>query len=333
MSRKDPIADDSMLAVAVAPADIPLIDFQPFLAGSDGDRGRVAGQIREACERIGFFNLGGVDYLSALRRNVFEQSAAFYRQPLEKRARTAATPEWYRGWIPQPPQDPGVSRSRLFEQYRIHLETNPVDGVDALLNKLYSQPNRWPEDMPEFKAACTAYFDAALRLGRSLLQAFALGLGLPPGRLDGFFTRPMCQLTLLYYLPLPEGTQVEMSNTVAHTDDGPFTILAQDDVGGLEVRRRDGAWIAVPPVADAYTINVGDMLMWLSNGSYLSNLHRVKNRAGRERFSVPFFMNPDRDAIMAPLPELVAPGAEPAYPPVHAGQRMARFYPSVTLAV
>ncbi|MEN3951242.1 2OG-Fe(II) oxygenase family protein [Iodidimonas sp. SYSU 1G8] len=328
MSRTDQIADDLVLAVSVAPDDIPLIDFQPFLEGSDRDRAHVADQIREACERIGFFNLKGVGFPPSLRGDIFAASAQFYHQPLEDRARVAATPEWYRGWIPQPPQEPGAHRSRLFEQYRIHHEAGPVEGVDEHLNGLYSQPNRWPEDAPKFRAACTAYFDAMLGLARSLMQAFSLGLGLPADRLDGYFTHPMCQLTLLYYLPLPGGAEIQLSNTVAHTDDGPFTILAQDDVGGLEVRRRDGAWIAVPPIPDSYTINVGDMLMWLSNGRYLSNFHRVKNRAGCERFSVPFFMNPDRDAVIAPLPELVLPGAEPAYPPVHAGRHMARFYPA-----
>jgi isopenicillin N synthase-like dioxygenase len=330
MSRAEQIDDDLVLAVDVPLDEIPLIDFRPFLEGGADERVRVAGQIREACEQIGFFNLTGVGFPSSLREAVFGQSAAFYHRPEEERARAAASPEWYRGWIPQPTQEDGAHRSRLFEQYRIHYEGGPVEGVDERLNRLFSQPNRWPDDMPAFRAACTAYFDAVLGLARQLTRAFSIGLGLPEERLDGFFSHPLCQLTLLYYLPLPGGAQAEMSNTVAHTDSGPFTILAQDEVGGLEVRRRDGVWISAPPVPGSYTINVGDMLMWLSNGRYLSNYHRVKNRAGCERFSVPFFMNPNRDAVIAPLPELVPQGAEPSYPPVHAGELMARFYPDAS---
>jgi isopenicillin N synthase-like dioxygenase len=330
MSRDERIADDLLLARDVPLAEIPTIDFTPFREGGAAGRAQVAEEIREACERIGFFNLSGHGVPAELRAEAFRQSAMFFHQPLAQRERAAATPERYRGWIPQPPLADGAHRSRLFEQYRIQSEAPPVEGVDPRLNARYSQANRWPPEMPEFRAVCTAYYDAVLALAHQLAAAFALGLGLAQDRLDGWFRQPLCQLTLLYYLPLPPDAQAVLSNTVAHTDDGAFTILAQDDVGGLEVRRRDGAWIAVPAVPDSYTINVGDMLMWWSNGRFLSNLHRVKNRKGTERFSIPFFMNPDRDAVVAPLPELVAPGAEPAFPPVHVGEHMARFYTEKT---
>jgi len=171
-----------------------------------------------------------------------------------------------------------------------------------------------------------AYYEALGGLGRSLAHAFAIGLDLPEDRLDRYFTRPLNQLTLLHYLSLPDEGGAELSNTVAHTDDGAFTILAQGEVGGLEVRRRDGSWIAVPPIEGSYTINVGDMLMWWSNGRYLSNLHRVKNRGGRERFSIPFFMNPNGDAIIAPIEELVPADEAPTYPPVHVGRHMSRYF-------
>jgi isopenicillin N synthase-like dioxygenase len=180
--------------------------------------------------------------------------------------------------------------------------------------------------MPEFGETCTAYWRAMLELSRALLRAFALGLGLPENRFDAYYKKPLCQLSLLYYIPLPPDADVDVSNTVSHTDEGPLTILAQDRIGGLEVKRRDGVWIAAPPVEGAYVINIGDMMMWWSNGRYLSNYHSVKNRAGVERFSIPFFLNPDRDVVVAPLPELFEPGEKPAYDPVQVGQHMARFY-------
>ena len=45
-----------------------------------------------------------------------------------------------------------------------------------------------------------------------------------------------------------------------HNDPGVLTMLAQDDVGGLEVKRkRDGEWIRVKPVPDSYVVNVGNV--------------------------------------------------------------------------
>ena len=45
-----------------------------------------------------------------------------------------------------------------------------------------------------------------------------------------------------------------------HKDPGVLTVLAQDHVGGLEVKRkRDGEWIQLKPVPDSYVVNVGDI--------------------------------------------------------------------------
>ena len=42
------------------------------------------------------------------------------------------------------------------------------------------------------------------------------------------------------------------------------------------------------------------MQIW-TNGKFSSTPHRVINRFGRDRYSVPLFVNPDSDARIAPL--------------------------------
>jgi len=324
MSRSTKGADDVAVAAIVDLAEIPLIDFAPFLAGTEAGKRAVADEIAWACREIGFFFIKGHGVPEDLRTAVFEQSAAFYHLPMRERAKAQATKEWYRGWIPAPPSTSLSRSSRLFEQYRIQPEYTPDD--EAPNNHIFYRPNRWPEALPDFAKVCTDYWQAMLTLSQALLRAFALGLDLPEDRFERYFTKPLCQLSLLHYSSLPPDAGIEVSNTVSHTDEGPLTILAQDKIGGLEVKRRDGVWIAAPPIPGAYTINVGDMMMWWSNGRYLSNYHRVKNRAPVERFSVPFFLNPDRQVMVEPLPELLAGGDAPAYPPVQVGDHLARFY-------
>ncbi|QHI97652.1 isopenicillin N synthase family oxygenase [Xylophilus rhododendri] len=324
MSRSSAGVEDRIVARTVDLAEIPIIDFTPFRHGGEAGKKAVAEAIARACTDIGFFYLKGHEVPERILSDAFAQSARFYHLPEDERQKAAATLKWYRGWIPMPYRGGALDRdSRLFEQYRIQADFSDRPDPDPVFHR----PNRWPEDMPEFRAACEAHYDAMLALSRDLLRAFAIGLGLPEDRFDGYFDLPICQLSLLHYIPIPEGSDVEVSNTVSHTDEGPLTILAQDDVGGLEVKRLDGSWIAAPPVPGAYTINIGDMMMWWSNGRFLSNYHRVRNKAGVERFSIPFFLNPDADTVVAPLPELVErDGGEARYEPVHVGTHLKRFY-------
>ena len=83
------------------------------------------------------------------------------------------------------------------------------------------------------------------------------------------------------------------------------TILAQDAVGGLEVRSRDG-WVAAPPIADAFVVNLGDMLERMTGGAYRSTPHRVRNTSAGERYSFPLFLDPAWDAEVLPVPHVSA---------------------------
>jgi isopenicillin N synthase-like dioxygenase len=324
MSRSTAGVEDRIVARSVDLAEIPIIDFSPFRHGGAAGKKAVAAAIAQACTDIGFFYLTGHDVPERTLSDAFEQSSRFFHLPQAQRQQAAATLQWYRGWIPMPQREGALDRnSRLFEQYRIQAEFPDVAAPDPVFHRA----NRWPAQMPEFRQACEVHYGAMLALSRDLLRAFAIGLDLPENRFDGYFDLPICQLSLLYYIPIPEGSDVEVSNTVSHTDEGPLTILAQDSVGGLEVKRLDGSWISAPPVPGAYTINIGDMMMWWSNGRFLSNYHRVRNKAGVERFSIPFFLNPDADTVVAPLPELVArDGGVARYEPVHVGTHLKRFY-------
>ncbi|CAM9397850.1 unnamed protein product, partial [Sphacelaria rigidula] len=53
-----------------------------------------------------------------------------------------------------------------------------------------------------------------------------------------------------------------------------------------------GRWVSIPPVEDALTINVGDMLQVWSNDRFRAPEHRVLSQTDRDRFSAPFFYNP-----------------------------------------
>ena len=94
-----------------------------------------------------------------------------------------------------------------------------------------------------------------------------------------------------------------------HSDYGLLTILWQDDVGGLQVKTREG-WVDAPPLPRSFVCNIGDMLDRMTGGLYLSTPHRVAlNTSGRDRLSMPFFFDPHFEARVRPIEGLAASAA------------------------
>ncbi|KAL3826559.1 hypothetical protein ACHAXA_003623 [Cyclostephanos tholiformis] len=183
--------------------------------------------------------------------------------------------------------------------------------------------NLWPDETANpsifgFRETLLRYQSELLRLSDKLLLALGRSLNHrdddPMDRKDGggrsravaedyFVSRsrnPMCTLRLLHYPP--GGHASKSPGCGAHTDYGLFTILLQDSAGGLQVRNRGGDWIDARPMEDSFVINVGDMLSLWTDGEYASTVHRVISPGGGgDRYSVPFFFNPDSDAVVKPL--------------------------------
>ncbi|AQK64240.1 gibberellin 20-oxidase4 [Zea mays] len=133
-------------------------------------------------------------------------------------------------------------------------------------------------------------------LAFKLLELIARSLKLRPDRLHGFFKDQTTFIRLNHYPPCPSP---DLALGVGrHKDAGALTILYQDDVGGLDVRRRsDGEWVRVRPVPDSFIINVGDLIQVWSNDRYESAEHRVSVNSARERFSMPYFFNPEEQQL------------------------------------
>lgn len=97
------------------------------------------------------------------------------------------------------------------------------------------------------------------KLSYKLLELIALSLGLAKNRLNGFFKDSTTFIRLNHYPPCPIP---DLALGVGrHKDAGALTVLTQDEVGGLEVKRKtDGEWVRVKPTPNAYIINVGDII-------------------------------------------------------------------------
>jgi isopenicillin N synthase-like dioxygenase len=282
---------------------IPVISLQSLPdPGSHARKDLVEG-VATACRTAGFFYVidHGVPHTTI--DGIFEAAQSFFALPQSVRdAIDVHTSSNYRGYVPMGLTGAGVPK-RMLEAFQIMRDLGPDDPDVRAGNVMYGS-NRWPAAAPgfdpaTFRASMDRYYDAVWGLARRLLGIFAQGLGQGPDYFEPFFRKPLAQLRLLHYPPQPVDAVAE--GVEAHTDPSAFTILLQDQIGGLEVRNRSGQWIAAPPIPYSFVINIGDMVQRWTNGRFVSTPHRVANRTGRDRMSVPFFVNPDYAATIAPV--------------------------------
>jgi isopenicillin N synthase-like dioxygenase len=319
---------------------IPVIDLSG-LGGSDSDHRSVVDEVGTACEEVGFFVVSGHGVAPAQIADMYEVTADFFARPLEEKQR--CTPiGWDRfcGFAGIAPaatagqRDGGSGRRGeggplpdLKEMYHVNHFDGPDQALEAGLPlelALAQAPNIWPERPFGFEKIWRDYYDEMVRLAAILDAVFAEALGLPADGFDHLFATHLSNLAANWYPPQPLPPIPGQVRASTHIDFSFLTLLYQDDApGGLEVRHREAGWIPVPPVADSYVVNLGDLINRVTNDRWRATPHRVVNPAGpdahRSRISIPYFQMPGWDAIVECIPPCLPATGKPHYPPVVAG--------------
>ncbi|EXJ81793.1 hypothetical protein A1O1_07858 [Capronia coronata CBS 617.96] len=109
---------------------------------------------------------------------------------------------------------------------------------------------------------------------------------LPADGFDEYIKTPDGGMRILNY-PQQEASVDDQNGTGGHTDFECFIMIVnQDDCGGLEVLSESGSWIRAKPVPGSLVVNIADCFMRQTNDFFVSTVHRVVNKSGRERYSV-----------------------------------------------
>ncbi|CAM9798398.1 unnamed protein product, partial [Hapterophycus canaliculatus] len=151
------------------------------------------------------------------------------------------------------------------------------------------------------------------------------GLGLDASFFKGCTSEMAHALRLIHYSAEVSDPGKGVLGAGAHSDYGLITLLATDDVPGLQVRL-NGEWFDVPPRKGAFICNLGDMLQRWTNDHLRSTVHRVVNKLGRERYSIPFFFEPNFDTEVVCFPQFCSPENPAKHAPVMAGKYLLGKY-------
>jgi len=288
---------------------LPVINMAPLFARDDDDaREKVAGQIKDACRRFGFFYLTGHGVPDAALSQLERVSRQFFTLPEAQKMQIS--------------MDQGGAAWRGFFPVGGELTSGQADIKEGLYfgSELAAEhprvaagwplhgANLWPYQVPDLRAAVEDYMAATVNAAHHLIEGVAMALGLEADYFHKTYTADLTVLFRIFHYPAHHALTEENSWGVGeHTDYGLLTLLAQDANGGLQVKTPFG-WIDAPPLDGALVCNIGDMLDRLSGGWFRSTPHRVRNTGGRDRLSFPLFFDPDFAADMRPLPLPFDPG-------------------------
>ncbi|EXC31935.1 Hyoscyamine 6-dioxygenase [Morus notabilis] len=168
----------------------------------------------------------------------------------------------------------------------------------------------WPEKPAQYRDVMGSYSAEVRKLSLYLLDMICDGLGLEPG-----YFRNSTQLTEVqlmaanHYPPCPDPSLT--LGLPKHGDFNLITILLQE-MDGLQVLK-DGQWLAVEPLPNAFVVNIGHTLQIISNGKLKSAEHRVVTNRKLARTTVTSFIAPSNSCQIEPAKELVKKFIPPLY--------------------
>jgi isopenicillin N synthase-like dioxygenase len=297
---------------------VPTVDVSALFEPNFAQHNATDTAILRAAGDIGFLSIVGlpaqVPIGSAARAEllrIFQLQQSELRR-LWRRKFAPANPNVYRGWFPVQPGNM-TSKEGIDIGADIAYGAAVTDSTDPLRE---ATPLPTETLLPGWRVTVASYYRALDSVCSTLMRSVARGLGLPQHFFDDAFGHGLSTLRLLRYpVRSPEeladcadlGVWVSHDGAqryvvgAPHTDSGFMTLLAQDDVSGLQARTRDGHWVDIAPQDSSLVVNFGQVLERWSGGRIKATEHRVIG-TGRERYSIAFFYEARADAEISPLP-------------------------------
>lgn len=292
---------------------VPELSLAAYTQGSAGDKSKFINDLYRGLTEYGFIVLVDHPISESLLKKAYSLSEEFFKLPRPTKEQYALRDNGFqRGYTPfgtEHAKDSPVGDLKEFW----HVGRNLPAG--HTYEDKYPK-NVWPKEVPEFGQVFSEMYTALEQCGDIILEALTL-----PLELDKNYFKTMTKdgnsiLRLLHYPPLPPDRDPRSIRAAAHEDINLITILVSASASGLELKDRQGQWLPIESAPNALIVDSGDMLARLTNDVIPSTTHRVVNPpdAKSSRYSMPFFMHPNREAVLSCLPSCKGKGAK--YPDI-----------------
>ncbi|XP_047268453.1 1-aminocyclopropane-1-carboxylate oxidase homolog 1 isoform X2 [Capsicum annuum] len=230
---------------------IPVIDLEG-INEDDFRHRKIVEEVGEACETWGFFQVVNHGVPQHVMDEMISGIKSFHEQPNDIKMR----------FYSMEPMKKVMFNSN-FDLYQSK-SANWRDTLACLM-----APN--PPTNDELPEACREellqYSEHVRKLGHIIFELLAEALGLKPNHLLDMECARGHFIISHYYPPCPEPNKT--LGITKHTDPDFFTILLQDQIGGLQIYHKK-QWIDIHPVTGALVINLGDLLQDLDFVGMLS---------------------------------------------------------------
>ena len=262
-------------------------------------------KIKKACINIGFFQITGHGISQKNIKNTCKVGNKFFNSS-EKNKKKLSPKKWnsknkniYRGYFPNDvngKEGLDIGDLKISQKYAQKLRNQYIEYLD--LTKAI--------DKKSIKILSN-YFDNIFILGEFLFKSIISLYKNDTSISKKAFSRlkTLSTLRFNYYRNQSKPIEISKQDGVAlgcetHVDSGIFTILYQDQKGGLQVQnRKTKKWHNVPFNKNALVVNTGRALEFLSKGKFKATNHRVLWNK-KKRMSIPFFFEPSYDFKMNP---------------------------------
>ncbi len=317
----------------MAEQSIPSVDLQDYTR-DDASRARFIETVGGSLRDVGFFAVHNHGVDQSLLERAYQEARAFFALPAEVKGRyNSARAHGQRGHTPFGREHAKDAQAPDLKEFYQVGRTNVPDS-----HPVHAQygANVWPDaELPSFRPAMTALYEALDGLGAVLLEACALFIGERADLFRGMAEQSDSILRVIHYPPLADNTDEKAVRAAAHEDINLITLLPGSTADGLEILRRDGSWLPIRAHAREIVVDSGDMLQAISNGLFRSTTHRVVNPEdrARDRYSLPVFIHPRAEVDLTPLSSCVArTGGVVNFPRQTAGEYLARRLREIGLA-